>query len=77
MVKDRVVSRVDLPGVPAGTAGRVILKNGLDRPGSDQFEWIRYRVWFDDGTPNGTDIGSLSRDVLQRVDRKGNPVEGD
>jgi hypothetical protein len=49
---DKVVAAVDLPGVPAGTPGKVILKNG--------FRWIRYRVMFD----NGLDIGSLDRSQI-------------
>ena len=49
---DKVVAAVDLPRVPAGTPGRVTLKNG--------FRWIRYRVYFD----NGADIGSLDRSQL-------------
>jgi hypothetical protein len=66
-VHDRVKNTVDLPGVPMGTMGKVILKNG--------FRWIRYRVWFDTDGVNGTDVGTLDRSVLQRVDRKGNPIE--
>lgn len=46
---DKVVAAVDLPGVPAGTPGKVTLVNG--------FRWIRYRVYFE----NGADIGSLDR----------------
>ncbi len=49
---DKVVAAVDLPRVPMGTPGKVILKNG--------FRWIRYRVFFD----NGVDIGSLDRSQL-------------
>lgn len=49
---DKVVAAVDLPGVPAGTPGKVILKNG--------FRWKRYRVYFQ----NGADIGSLDRSQL-------------
>ena len=63
-LRDRVVSTVDLPGVPAGTPGRVILRNG--------FEWVRYRVLFETDEPNGTDVGSLDRSTLQRIDKKGN-----
>jgi hypothetical protein len=49
------VKNVDyLPGVPAGTRGRVYLVEG--------FAWTRYRVLFD----NGVDIGSLDRAVLAR-----------
>jgi hypothetical protein len=44
----------DLPGVPAGTKGRVYLVEG--------FTWTRYRVLFD----NGIDIGSLDAAVLAR-----------
>lgn len=49
---DKVVAKVDLPGVPAGTPGKVTLKNG--------FRWIRYRVLFS----NGVDRGSLDRSQL-------------
>jgi hypothetical protein len=44
----------DLPGVPAGTRGRVYLVEG--------FTWTRYRVLF----ANGVDIGSLDGAVLAR-----------
>lgn len=44
---DRVVASVDLDGVPAGTAGKVILANG--------FNWQRYRVQF----VNGVELGDL------------------
>lgn len=40
---------VDLPGVPASTAGRVILANG--------FNWQRYRVLFE----NGVELGDLDQ----------------
>lgn len=63
---DRVVNNDPLPGVPAKTMGKVILVSG--------FEWIRYRVLFDTGVTNGTDIGSLDRSVLTMVDKKGNPT---
>jgi hypothetical protein len=49
---DKVVAAEDLVGVPEGTPGKVILKNG--------FRWIRYRVLFE----NGTDVGSLDRSQL-------------
>lgn len=49
---EKVVAAVDLPGVPAGTPGKVTLVNG--------FRWIRYRVYFD----NGEDIGSIDRSQL-------------
>ncbi len=44
---DKVEASIDLPGVPAGTAGRVILANG--------FNWLRCRVQF----ANGVEIGDL------------------
>jgi len=43
-----------LPGVPAGTAGRVYLVDG--------FAWTRYRVLF----ANGEDVGSLDGNSLAR-----------
>ena len=39
--KDRVVAAEDLPGVPEGTPGTVVMVTGLS--------WIRYRVRFDNG----------------------------
>ena len=48
--KAKVVAFTDLPGVPEGTHGKVILVNGWDA-------WIRYRVLFD----NGVDLGSINR----------------
>jgi hypothetical protein len=44
---ERVKLLDDLPGVPAGTEGRVELVAG--------FTWTRYRVAFD----NGSDVGSI------------------
>ena len=46
-IGDHVTTTADLHGVPAGTAGRVLLANG--------FNWQRYRVLFD----NGVEIGDL------------------
>lgn len=37
----KVVAATDLPDVPAGTKGKVLLVNGLS--------WIRYHVLFDNG----------------------------
>ncbi len=51
---DTVLATVDLPGVPAGTEGRIKLVNG--------FDWVRYWVFFD----NGVDLGSLDTDELVR-----------
>ncbi len=39
--KDRVTAAQDLPGVPEGTPGRIVMVTGLS--------WIRYRVRFDNG----------------------------
>ncbi|HUW03489.1 MAG TPA: hypothetical protein VMW08_14120 [Acidimicrobiales bacterium] len=47
--KQKVVATTDLRGVPEGMRGKVLLVNG--------FDWIRYRVLFD----NGVDIGTLDR----------------
>ena len=75
LLHDRVVNVDDLPGVPAGTPGKVILLGGWDH--SDGRDWQRYRVLFEVGGPNGTDVGSLSRGALRRVDKKGNVIEGE
>lgn len=45
----------DLPGVPQGTKGRVLLVDG--------FTWTRYRVAFD----NGRDVGSIDGAHLSRA----------
>lgn len=60
---DRVVAAVDLPGIPAGTPGRVKLING--------FTWIRYWVSFE----NGREMGSLDRAQLTLVDKAGQPID--
>ena len=39
--QDRCRAIVDLPGVPAGTEGKVLVADG--------FNWLRYRVLFDNG----------------------------
>ena len=54
--KERVVATDDMPGIPAGTTGRVILPEGLT--------WIRYWVRFD----NGQTKGSINRKKLARPD---------
>src|SRR5262245_30475291 len=51
---ERVVRTTDLPGIPEGTTGKVIVVEGLT--------WIRYWVRFD----NGVVRGSLNRKVLAR-----------
>ncbi|MEY4229292.1 MAG: hypothetical protein RLZZ362_141 [Actinomycetota bacterium] len=55
---DRVRATVDLPdGVPAGTEGKVYLANG--------FNWLRYRVLFD----NGVEIGDLDARNIEPAGR--------
>lgn len=56
-VGDRVEAKVELPGVPAGTAGKVILANG--------FNWLRYRVQF----TNGAELGDLDGRHLEPTGR--------
>jgi hypothetical protein len=51
---ERVKTLDDLPGVPQGTEGRVLLVAG--------FTWTRYRVTFD----NGRDLGSIDGSHLSR-----------
>jgi hypothetical protein len=52
--KEAVVAAVDMPGIPAGTTGKVTFAEG--------FTWIRYWVRFD----NGVVRGSINRDKLAR-----------
>lgn len=52
--KERVVAAIDMPGLPAGTAGKVTFVEGLT--------WIRYWVRFE----NGVTRGSLHRSKLAR-----------
>lgn len=54
--KQTVVAREDLPGVPAGTVGTVVVSVGLT--------WERYRVRFD----NGVEIGSIDPAKLTTPD---------
>jgi hypothetical protein len=54
---DRVQTTVDVPGVPAGTEGKVILANG--------FNWQRYRVLFS----NGVEVGDLDQRNLEPIGR--------
>ena len=42
---DKVRANVDLPGVPAGTPGKVLVVAGLT--------WMRYRVLFENGVEHG------------------------
>src|SRR3954470_2140359 len=52
--KERVVAAADMPGIPEGTAGKVIIVEGLT--------WIRYWVRF----ANGVVRGSINRRQLAR-----------
>ena len=54
---DRVLAKVDLPGVPEGTQGKVILANG--------FNWMRYRVKFG----NGAELADLDERHLTPTGR--------
>ncbi len=49
----RVRAVEDLPGVPAGTPGKVVMVTGLS--------WIRYRVQFD----NGVELNLVDRRYLE------------
>lgn len=42
---DKVRANVDLPGVPAGTLGKVLVVSGVS--------WVRYRVLFENGVEHG------------------------
>lgn len=42
---EKVRANVDLPGVPAGTRGKVLVVSGLT--------WLRYRVLFENGVEHG------------------------
>lgn len=54
-VRERCIAKVDLPGVPAGTPGRVILANGFNR--------LRYWVRFE----NGVELSNLDGRHLDPV----------
>lgn len=54
--KAKVVARVDLRDVPEGTAGNVVLVNGMT--------WVRYWVRFE----NGVYLGSINRNHLATAD---------
>jgi hypothetical protein len=54
---DKVQTTVEVPGVPVGTVGKVILANG--------FNWQRYRVLF----ANGVEVGDLDGRQIEAVGR--------
>lgn len=58
---DRVEAADELPGVPAGTPGTVVMVTGLS--------WIRYRVAFD----NGVEVSLLDGRHLAPAARKRRP----
>ncbi len=55
--RQKVAATRDLPGVPAGTPGRVVLIGG--------YAWVRYRVAF----ANGIELGMLHAEDLTTVAR--------
>jgi hypothetical protein len=54
---DKVAAKVEIPGVPVGTPGKVILANG--------FNWLRYRVQF----ANGAEVGDLDGRQIEPIGR--------
>jgi hypothetical protein len=54
---DKVRTVDDLPGVPTGTEGKVILANG--------FQWQRYRVLF----RNGVELSDLDGRQIEPIGR--------
>ena len=54
---DKVRSTAEIHGVPVGTEGKVILANG--------FNWLRYRVLFD----NGVEVGDCDQRNLEPIGR--------
>jgi len=61
----KVVARTDLRDVPEGTAGKIILVNGM--------VWTRYWVRFD----NGVYLGSIDRNVLATADEWKRHLKGE
>ncbi len=61
----KVVAREDLRDVPEGTAGKVILVNGMT--------WTRYWVRFD----NGVYLGSIDRNVLATAEEWKRHLKGE
>jgi hypothetical protein len=54
-VHDKVVAVTDLPGVPSGTKGKVIVANGMN--------WRRYRVLFE----NRQELGHLDARHIEKI----------
>ena len=59
--KDKVVAAEELPGVPVGTRGKILMVTGL--------EWIRYRVLFE----NGVELNLVDGHYLAPASRKVSP----
>jgi hypothetical protein len=59
---DAVRAKVELAGVPEGTPGKIILANG--------FNWLRYRVRFE----NGAELGDLDGRQLEPIGRAAKKV---
>jgi len=61
--RQRVKAKVDLPKVPSGTEGLVLLADG--------FAWRRYRVLFDNGVEvgflDGRHLEAGKKPLLQRL----------
>jgi hypothetical protein len=62
-IGDRVVSTVELHGVPVGTEGKILLANG--------FNWQRYRVLF----ANGAEVGDLDQRNIEPAGRTAKRLE--
>ena len=60
-IGDKVRTTVDLPGVPEGTEGKVILANG--------FNWQCYRVCFEVGSGAAVELGDLDQRHLEPIGR--------
>ena len=56
-IGDKVHTIAELPGVPVGTVGKVLLANG--------FNWQRYRVLF----TNGVELGDLDQRTIVATGR--------
>ena len=54
-VNEKVTAITDLPGVPSGTKGKVIVANGMN--------WRRYRVAFE----NGAELGHLDARHIRKA----------
>jgi hypothetical protein len=54
----RVTAKRDLRGVPEGMGGRIMLANG--------FNWLRYRIHFD----NGVELADLDGNDIEAASKK-------